>query len=263
MGNIVFYFSGTGNCLKVAKTIAKELGSSEIVSMGKPGKYTLSKQYDSIGFIYPDYYWGLPRKVIEFIENADFGNNKKTYYYSIATYGGDLGNAVLQIQELLRKKHGIKLNNGQKLRMFANYVINYDMKKDVDRITQKSNENLIPIINSIKSRENNSVSKITKILGFVNLWFVKTVSDKDKNFTVSNACTGCGICKEVCPVKNIELINNKPGFNHNCEQCLACVHYCPPKAINYKNKTQNRGRYNHPDISYKELAEYADCKAIR
>jgi flavodoxin len=36
MGNIIFYFSGTGNCLKVAKAIADELGNCEIVSMAKP-----------------------------------------------------------------------------------------------------------------------------------------------------------------------------------------------------------------------------------
>jgi hypothetical protein len=33
--NVVFYFSGTANCLKVAKTIANELGNTEIISMAK------------------------------------------------------------------------------------------------------------------------------------------------------------------------------------------------------------------------------------
>ena len=255
MGNVIFYFSGTGNCLAAAKTIAKELGDSEIVSMGKPGKYTLSKQYGSIGFIFPVYFWGLPKRVIEFIKNMDLGNNKNAYYYSIATYGGDLGNAVCQINDLLHKKHGIKLNYGQKLKMFSNYVVLYEMSKNVDEITKKSNENLVPIIKSIKNKENNRISKLSRIFGIANWWFVKNVPDKDKNYTVSDACTGCGICKEVCPVKNIEMAGSKPEFKHNCEQCLACIHYCPQKAINYKNKTQNGGRYNHPDISYRELAE--------
>jgi flavodoxin len=53
MENIVFYFSGTGNSLKVAKTLAKELGNCEIVSMAGVGKYSLTKQYDTIGFVYP------------------------------------------------------------------------------------------------------------------------------------------------------------------------------------------------------------------
>jgi flavodoxin len=39
MENLVFYFSGTGNSLKVTKTIVEQLGSGEIVStevLGKP-----------------------------------------------------------------------------------------------------------------------------------------------------------------------------------------------------------------------------------
>jgi hypothetical protein len=31
---------------------------------------------------------------------------------------------------------------------------------------------------------------------------------------------------------------------------------CPQKAINYKNLTQNRGRYTNPEIDYRELSEY-------
>jgi flavodoxin len=92
MENIIFVFSGTGNSLKVAKDISRELGNCEIVSMAKP--YNSTKQYDSVGFIYPTYFWGLPRKVIEFVKTIKLDNNKNTYYYAIATYGGSAGNAV-------------------------------------------------------------------------------------------------------------------------------------------------------------------------
>ena len=83
MKNIIFYFSGTGNCLMVAKIISKELNECEIISMAKP--FILTEQYDRIGFIFPTYYEGLPKKVIEFIEKTNFENNKKSYYYSINT----------------------------------------------------------------------------------------------------------------------------------------------------------------------------------
>ena len=255
MNNIVFYFSGTGNCLKVAKTIAKELGNGEVVSMGKASGYSLTKQYDTIGFIYPTYFWGLPKKVIEFIENIKINNNKNSYYYAVTTYGSSVGYAIYQIYEILFKKHGVKLNYGDKLQMFSNYVIMYDMSDKIDEITKKSNEDLIPIIDSIKNRKNNKINKFTKIFNFLNKWFIKTVSDKDKNYNVNDTCTGCGICKEVCPVKNIEMQNNRPKYNHNCELCVACIQYCPQKAINYKNRTQKRRRYTHPEISYKELSE--------
>jgi ferredoxin/flavodoxin len=252
--NIVFYFSGTGNCLKVAKDIAKELENCEIVSMAKP--FNVTKEYNSIGFIYPTYFWGLPKKVIEFVENINLDNRKNTYYYAITTYGGSPGNAVYQLYALLRNRHGVKLNYGQKLQMFSNYVVMYEMSEKVEEITRKSNENLIPIIASIKKRENNSVNKLTGIFKFVNSNFIAKVATMDKDFTVNNDCTGCGICEEVCPVKNIEMTDNKPRYKHHCEQCLACIQFCPQRAINYKNATQTRRRYTNPEISYKELSAY-------
>ena len=254
MNNIVFYFSGTGNCLKAAKDISKELENCEIVSMAKLPAFT--KQYDSIGFVYPVYFWGLPKKVIEFVENINLENNKKAYFYAVATYGGSAGNALYQLYELLLKKHGIKLNYGQKLQMFSNYVIMYDMSEKINEITRKSNEKLVPIINSIKMRKTRRVNKLTKIFAFINRDFIKTVSGMDKDYTVNDNCTGCAICEKVCPVKNIEMINNKPQYKHHCEQCLACIQFCPQKAINYKDATQNRRRYTNPEISYTELFEY-------
>ena len=254
MNNIVFFFSGTGNSLKVAKDISKELENCEIASMAKLPN--LTKQYDSIGFVYPTYFWGLPKKVIEFIKNINLENNKKAYFYAITTYGGSVGNAVYQLYELLLKKHNIKLNYGQKLQMFSNYVIIYDMSKKINEITKKSNEKLIPIINSIKMKKNNRVNKLTKIFEFINKDFIKKVSNMDKDYTVNDNCTGCTICEKVCPVKNIEMINNKPQYKHHCENCIACIQFCPQKAINYKNATQNRRRYTNPEVNYMELFEY-------
>jgi ferredoxin len=252
MAHIIFYFSGTGNSLKVTKTIADELGNGEIVSMTKA--YSLTKQYDTIGFIYPVYFWGLPKKVINFIENLTINGNNNAYYYSIATYGGDVGNAVYQMYALFHKRHAIKLNYCQKLKMFANYVVMYDMSENIDAITEKSNKNLIPIIDAIKNRKNNAVNKLTAIFSFINKNFGKNVASKDRYFSVNSNCRGCGICLQVCPVNNITMQNNKPFYNHICEQCVACIQFCPERAINYKNVTQNRRRYTHPDISAEELS---------
>jgi ferredoxin len=260
MENIVFYFSGTGNSLRVAKTVAKELENGEVVPMAKP--FDLTKKYDSIGFVYPTYFWGLPKRVIEFVENIKLDHNRDTYYYSITTYGGSAGNAVYQLYELLLARQGIKLNYGAKLQMFSNYVILYDMSKKIDEITNRSNEKLVPILDSIKMRKNNRINKLTGIFKFINTNFIKKVSEMDKDFTVNSDCTGCEICEKVCPVKNIEMVNSRPRYNHHCEQCIACMQYCPQRAINYKDATQSRGRYTNPEISYRELSEYNNGKHL-
>jgi flavodoxin len=114
MDNIVFYFSGTGNCLKAAKDISKELNNCEIASMGK--LYNLAKKYDSIGFVYPAYFWGLPKKVIEFVENINLENNKQAYFYAVTTYGGSAGNALYQLYDK---------NSTQKRRRYTHPEISY------------------------------------------------------------------------------------------------------------------------------------------
>jgi ferredoxin/flavodoxin len=256
MENIVFYFSGTGNSLKVARTLAKELGNCEIVSMAKAEKYSLTKQYDTIGFVYPVYYWGLPKKVIEFVKNTNY-NNAAAYYYSVATYGGIIGNGVRQLNELLNER-GVTLNYGEKIRMVGNYIIGYDVFVNINKCLRRADKKLLSIIANIKNRESRSIKKPYKIIERNHKEAMQKISLLAKDYNVNENCIGCGVCKEVCPVKNIEMLNKKPVFKDHCEQCVACIQHCPKEAINYKNITQKRKRYTHPEISYKELSEYND-----
>jgi uncharacterized Fe-S center protein len=81
------------------------------------------------------------------------------------------------------------------------------------------------------------------------------VPEMDKYYSVSNDCNKCGICAKVCPVDNIGLDEvGRPYFRHHCEQCVACIQFCPKRAINYKDKTQSRKRYTNPAIKYADLA---------
>lgn len=253
--NIVFYFSGTGNCLKVAKEIAKSLPNCKIVSMGKKHCYNLENEYDSIGFVYPTYFSGIPLKVNEFVMGLNFNNNKSTYVYAIATCGGAAGNALAQLGYILQNK-GMNLSYGKKLNMFSNYVVIYNMSENVDKITAKSDKALIPIINDIKNKRINKIGKPNPLLNLYYKMIASKIYNMDKNYNISDNCISCGICKEVCPVENIKLVNGKPIFGHHCEQCVACIQYCPKKAINYKNATQKRRRYTNPSIKYKELSEH-------
>ena len=57
--NVIFCFSGSGNCLDIAKTIAKKLGDTDIVMMRREPAYTDASHAKRVGFIFPDYAGGL------------------------------------------------------------------------------------------------------------------------------------------------------------------------------------------------------------
>jgi MinD superfamily P-loop ATPase len=84
---------------------------------------------------------------------------------------------------------------------------------------------------------------------------LRHVSKLDKNFWVDDKCNHCGICSKVCPPKNIEIVNEKPVWLHRCEQCLACIQWCPQEAIQYGKKTVNYARYHQPEVSLSDMLE--------
>lgn len=254
--NIIFVFSGTGNSLWAAKEIAKELENCDIVNMGTNWKDVLPEGYDSIGFVFPTYAGGVPKRIKEFIASLDLQNNKNAYFFAVATCGrvAKAQNVITQIRHYLKRK-GIQLHYGERLDMYSNYVVGYEMRKTVLEEAKQSATDIRPMIENIKKHATNEGTALT-LRHIQSMGFMYIVGKMDKNFNVSDACVKCGICKKVCPVGNIEMgSDGKPQYMHHCEQCLACIQNCPAKAINYKDKTQNRGRYMHPDISWKELAE--------
>lgn len=252
--NIVYVFSGTGNSLKVARDIAVALGDCEIISMGSDTRYDLEGGYETIGFVFPTYYRGEPRKVREFIRHLNLQRNKNTYYYAVTTMGKYDGNTLSHIKKLLERKE-ITLHYAKALDMFSNYVISYDMRDTIAEETKQSEIDFEPILQDIKNRKINKVARIEPFQEIAYRSLIKFVPEMDKYYSVSDDCIKCGICEKVCPVSNIGMDEvGHPYFKHHCEQCVACIQFCPKKAINYKDKTQSRKRYTHPAIKYTDLA---------
>ncbi|RKY32636.1 MAG: ferredoxin [Candidatus Omnitrophota bacterium] len=44
-------------------------------------------------------------------------------------------------------------------------------------------------------------------------------------------CNGCASCVDICPVKAIEIKNDKAVVSDECVECGVCVEQCPNKAL--------------------------------
>ncbi|MCC8155352.1 MAG: EFR1 family ferrodoxin [Tannerellaceae bacterium] len=77
--------------------------------------------------------------------------------------------------------------------------------------------------------------------------FVRYALGKN-SFYATDACTSCGLCRKICPTNTIHMEKGKPAWNDTCIQCVACIHRCPERAIEYGKVSLHKGRYYHPAI---------------
>lgn len=54
--------------------------------------------------------------------------------------------------------------------------------------------------------------------------------------------------QKLCPLNNITLQNARPVWGSNCTQCMACICYCPTRAIEYGKKSAGKPRYHFEEL---------------
>jgi hypothetical protein len=121
MNNKIFYFTATGNSLEIARNIAKEIENCSIFPMTAwiPNK-PVGGLGESVGFIFPVYYNGLPRIVKRFVENLTIA--PATYCFAIANSGGTRANSLGMLDDILVAK-GVRLSFAEEIKMPGNYII--------------------------------------------------------------------------------------------------------------------------------------------
>lgn len=255
MKKIIYYFSGTGNSLQVARDLSQILGDATIKSIGSTANVDLSAE--AIGIVFPVYLWGMPKIVSQFIEKMR-GDTTDKYFFAIATYKSQAGDAIGQIQRKM-KGCGIKLSSGFIVPMPGNNIIYYDVEPLQIRESKLSTcrNKLIEIAQTIGSKQETlpTVSITEKLLktGLLHNLLTNTFKNSDKQFWVESTCNGCNVCSKVCPVNNIIMRDNHPVWQHHCQQCLACINLCPNKAIQHGKTTHNNQRYINPTVDIADL----------
>ena len=71
--NVIFCFSGTGNCLDLAQNIARGLGNTDIILMRKAPAITDVREAERVGFVFPCYGGGAPKDVLDYANSISGG----------------------------------------------------------------------------------------------------------------------------------------------------------------------------------------------
>lgn len=260
MKNTIYYFSGTGNSLKIAQDLAEKLGDTNVVAISnimKKGS-DLSLCSDKIGIIYPVYAWGIPKIVSKFIRKVKVAN-KDAYFFAIATCGGRVAGSLLQLSKELSSRD-FKLSLGVAIPLPTNYTVKFgacsiDKQNTLFKAAEeKLNKIALQIKNNqVEEIERGSLKDCVINTGVISRLFSLFVHNIDRGFWTNNDCVSCGLCKKICPAQSIELKNGKPVWLHQCEQCFRCLNYCPKDAIQFSKKTVGKKRYKNLFIPLNDL----------
>jgi ferredoxin len=255
MKTTIYYFTGTGNSLAIAREVAKNIPESRLERI----KYNTiaPKEAMNIGIVFPVYSMGVPGAVKQFIGKLSLA--KDTYIFAVATCGGSLGHTFKVIERSLAK-NDLHLSAAFSVIMPDNFIpfFNIPSESEQKQILEKIKNTPKTIADCVNNNIKIPIPKTMGIIGAFVSNFIYPIALKhfvkaDKKFWSNEKCDGCSICAKVCPVKNIKIENNKPIWQHHCEFCLACLHWCPQQAIQYGKINPKRGRYHHPEVTLKDM----------
>ena len=258
---MVFYFTGTGNSLYVARALDTEIISIPQIRKQERLEFTA----EQIGIVCPIYGHEMPLMVKEFLKKATFHTE---YFYFVLTYGARHGGAAELAEEYL-KEIGKKADYITSIEMVDNFLPVFDMKEQMAQ-EKHIEEHIAQIKDDIANRRCR-IQEVKEEDRETHRGYLKMVNNAPETiwakFEVTEECVGCGLCTRACPAGCIRLENQHAVHTgEGCQACYACIHVCPKLAIRFQaplTEKNDKARYRNPHVSLKELLQSNDQTALK
>ncbi|HEC61680.1 MAG TPA: 4Fe-4S ferredoxin [bacterium] len=256
MSTHLYCYTGTGNSLWVARRLADALGDAVVISMREKPASAPVTDADAVGIIFPVHMWGPPPAVSAFIADSLPVNGR--YYFAVAINMGAPAGALLNLRKQLRRRD-ITLKSGFSVLMPNVYIPLGRVQPEPKRreMFAAAEERIKSMATTItrRSAPDLETGPLWQRMVFTGLHHlvIRQVPGLDKAFYADKRCNGCGVCVRVCPAGNIELVEGRPVWQHRCQLCFSCIHWCPEEAIQYGKNTIGKERYHHPEVTLTDL----------
>ncbi len=119
MSTEIYYFSGTGNSLAVARDLAGKLDGRLVSIASLSNRQRITPGAGALGLVFPVYHGGLPLIVQRFVSTLAELENR--YIFAVCTYGDAPGLAISYLADLISQGGG-KLASGWAVHMPYNYL---------------------------------------------------------------------------------------------------------------------------------------------
>jgi ferredoxin len=277
----LYYFSGTGNSLHAARELQRRLPGSDlipIIPLLKNGRVRTSA--DTVGLVFPNFCLTIPIPVHDLLEKADYASAQ--YIFAVCTRGGTPSEAFNYINQVLSKQ-GRSLDAQFNLTMPWNHPLGEEdlpsraTRERVQHLESEMKKKLDALSRHVLAREpylkpdtdaDFDIPRWMDRLNAViprswNYQLHRTMYQDVVRFYSDSACNECGVCEKVCLSHKIAMVEQKPVWKDEvrCYGCFACINFCPQRAVQIRSRfpvksaTERTGRYHHPSVTYRDIAE--------
>ena len=244
--NIIFCFSGSGNCLDIAMNIAVNLGNTDIVLMRKEPTVTSTAGYSTVGFVFPCHGGGMPIGLEDKIKKISI--DYSTYTWACVSYSGYMGYGLKKLDNI----HPLNYWDGISHHCSCIWLLPHNVMippLNIEKANKRSSKLAKKIAENVLNRTEKDKAVPSPLANRAEqLAWPMLAKKKASTFDVSDKCTSCGLCVNLCPKDNISCDENgKIKIGNNCMQCLSCVQYCPNHAISISG-SKDDATYHNPNI---------------